>query len=145
MDRTDALKLFHAILDASMEDRRERGGVPLSFFLAMPNHELVHVPAVPGFDAGDMAETVRGISEQFGARYVVTVGEAWVSVRETVEGVRPSQDPERTEALMVSIDGPDLERVASVEIRPDGTLGEPVIRDAFGGRMANLSGMTGIN
>jgi len=145
MDRADALELFQVIVNAAMECRREHGEVPLTFILAMPNHELVHVPSVPGFDAGKMAETIRGISEQFGARYVLSVGEAWVSARTTIEGVRPSQDPERTEALMVSIDGPDLERIASVEIRPDGTLGEPVFEDTFYGRMANLSGMAGIN
>jgi hypothetical protein len=32
-----------------------------------------------------------------------------------------------------------------VEIRPDGTLGEPTIEGTLDGRFTNLSGMVGIN
>lgn len=145
MDRTEAINLFDAIVNSTIEYRRDHGEVPMSFVLALPDNELVHVPAPPGFDAGDMAEVIRGMADQMGARYVLSIGEAWVSVRKQVEGVRPSLDPDRTEAILVSIDGPDIERLAMIEIRPDGSFAEPTIEDTFMGRMANLSGMVGIN
>jgi hypothetical protein len=140
MNRTDAIDLFTTILNTSMEFRLTRGELPMSFLLVMPNGDLIQIPPVVDDDKDVMVALVRNLAKQMGARYVLSVGEAWVSARNQVEGVRPSEDPARMEALIVSIDGPDLERLALVEIRPDGTLGEPNIQDVFSGRLANLSG-----
>lgn len=145
MDRAAARTIFDNIVAASMDFRRQHGEVPLSFILVMPDDRLVQVPALPGVDAGGMAHAVRTLSENVGARYVVSTGEAWVTVRDTVEGPAPSEAPDRTEAIMVTIDGPDLQLLAMVEIRPDGTLGEPTFENTLEGRFTNLSGMVGIN
>lgn len=149
MDRTDAIDFFNTTLNTSMEFRRTHGEVPMSFLLVMSNGDIVRIPPVVDddkdvmvalVDKDVMVAIVRNLAKQMGARYVLSLGEAWVSARNTVEGVRPSEDPARMEALIVSIDGPDLERLALVEIRPDGTLGEPNIQDVFSGRLANPSG-----
>lgn len=145
MDRAAARTIFDNIVAASMDFRRQHGEVPMSFILVMPDDRLVQVPALPGVDAGGMAYAVRTLSENLGARYVVSTGEAWVTMRDTVEGPAPSEDPDRTEAIMVTIDGPDLQLLAMVEIRPDGTFGEPTVENTLEGRFTNLSGMVGIN
>ena len=145
VNKKAARDLFDNILEASMGFRRQHGEVPMSFFLVMPDDRLVQVPAQPGVDAGRMAYAVRTLSENMGARYVVSTGEAWMTVRDTVDGPAPSEAPDRTEAILVTVDGPDLQLVAMVEIRPDGTLGEPTIEGTLDGRFTNLSGMAGIN
>jgi len=146
MDRTAARTLFDNILKASMEFRLQHGEVPMSFILVMPDDRLVQVPAIPGVDAGGMAYAVRSLSETVGARYVVSTGEAWVTSRDTIDGPAPSEAPDRVETIMITIDGPDLQLLGMVEIRPDGTLGEPDINDhTLEGRFTNLSGNVGIN
>lgn len=148
MNRTAARTLFDNILEASMAFRLEKGlQVPMSFILVMPDDRLVHVPALPGVDAGTAADAVRSLSETVGARYVVSASEAWVTARDTVEGPAPSEAPDRREVIMVTIDGPDLQLLGMVEIKPDGTMGEPDIHAgiALEGRFTNLSGNVGIN
>jgi len=145
MDRTAARTLFDNIIRASMDFRLQHGEIPMSFILVMPDDRLVQVPALPGVDAGGMAYAVRSLSETVGARYVVSTGEAWVATRDTVEGPAPSEDPDRVETILITIDGPDLQLLGMVEIRPDGTLGEPRIEETIEGRFTNLSGMVGIN
>lgn len=145
MDRAAARTIFDNIVAASMDFRRQHGEVPMSFILVMPDDRLVQVPALPGVDAGGMAYAVRTLSENVGARYVVSTGEAWVTARDTVEGPAPSEAPDRTETILITIDGPDLQLLAMVEVRADGTLGEPQIEDTLEGRFTNLSGMVGIN
>ena len=146
MDRSAARNIFDKIVAASMDFRRQHGEVPMSFILVMPDDRLVQVPSLPGVDAGGMAYAVRTLSGNIGARYVVSTGEAWMTARDTVDGPAPSESTDRTENILVTIDGPDLQLLAMVEIRADGTLGEPTIfEDTIDGRFTNLSGMVGIN
>lgn len=146
MDRSAAINIFNTTIAASMDFRRRRlGEVPMSFFFLMPDDQIVQVPAMPGVAMDDMTNAVRTLSETVGARYVISTGEAWMAKRNTLEGPAPSEAPDRKEVILITIDGPDLQMLAMIEIRPDGTLGEPTIKDKIGGRFTNLSGMVDIN
>lgn len=146
MDRTDARTLFDNILRIAMQFRiQEKKEVPLTFLLVMPDGSLAHVPNIPEIDVGQMAKFIRDASRRVGARYVVSTCEAWMSTREPkVDGPAPSEDPDRVEVLMATIDGPDLQLMGTVEIRPDGTLGEPHVHETTKGRFTNLSGLAEI-
>jgi len=133
--------LLDDMVQMAIRVRREHGEVPAMFVLIPPGiRNPVCLPAIPGVDKGQMAEIIRRTAQKSGAKYVAWVGEAWVSTRTGVDGTAPSGDPERQEAIIVSLDGAGVQMIGMVPIHPDGTLGEPVVGLHGTGRMTNLSG-----
>lgn len=138
MDIIKATELFEKIVEISMSVRLRHGEIPMSFLFVIDDTVVkVPTPLVP--DNQMVATIIREMAQVVGAEYVIQVCEAWVSHNEC-STLPPSQQPDRTEALLVSLDGPDLKLLTTIEIRPDGTLGVPKKADHFTGRMAGLSG-----
>ncbi len=139
MDKIAARSLFDTVVKASVDYRREQGEIPMSFIFVLPDGRIFQLPPVPGEDGAEISMAVRSLAVTMGARYVLSVGEAWISSKDPEEGIAPSEDPERIEAVMVTIDGPDLRLLCHVEIKENGSLGEPEISEDFGGRFTDLS------
>jgi hypothetical protein len=139
MDDKTAREIFEATLRASISYRQNyRQEVPLSFLLVYPDGRVGHLPAVEGASKQELVEFVRSVSAKSGAVYVLSVGEAWCSA---TPGAPPSQQADRFEVLMVTIEGPDLHLVATVPITKSGTVEqEPEVVDNFSGTFSNLAG-----
>lgn len=110
-----------------------------SFLFVMPDGTLSALPAPPILDNQTVALVVRKMAQLVNAWYVIQVSEGWMTTQDCSE-LPPSQQPDRVEVIMVSLDGPDLRLLTTIEIRPDGTLGEPQKSESFSGRFAGLSG-----
>jgi len=130
MDSKAATKIFEATLSASISYRENfLREVPFSFLLVTPDGNIGHVPVVPGATEAQMVETVQGLAVKYGAVYVLTVGEAW------------EDRPTPTKVLMVSIEGLDLNLLATVRISESGgILGQAHIVEDFVGKFPNLVG-----
>jgi hypothetical protein len=139
MDPVEVNELFDKIVEISMSARLAHGEIPMSFLFVMPDGTVVKVPTPPVPDNRMVATIIRKMAQVAGAEYVIQVCEAWMSQNEC-STLPPSQQPDRVEALLVSLDGPDLKLLTTVEIRPDGTLGVPNKAESFTGRMTGLSG-----
>ncbi len=139
MNPVEVVELFDKIVELSMAVRLEHGELPMSFMFLMRDGTVVKVPTPPIPDNQMIALAIRKMAQVAGAEYVIQVCEAWMSQNEC-DGIPPSQQPDRVEVILVSLDGPDLKLLTTVEIRPDGTLGVPNKADSFTGRMAGLSG-----
>lgn len=148
MDKNEAREIFDKVLEASIAYRKEHGEVPMSFILIFPDGRMIQVPNIPKASAAQNAEAVRSLSLSVGARYVISTGEAWMTFRNPSEvrgGVAPSKHPDRIETILISIDGPDLQLLATAKINPDGTIEAPEVLPSPEGRFTNLSGLAGIN
>lgn len=143
MDQNDAKLVFNGVVDAAIKYRRDIGEVPLTFMLVMAKEHLIHLATPPDMDPRDMAETIRQAAGRSGARYAVSVGEAWMSVWSEDH---VADHPEQVDVIMATIDGPDLQLCAVVEVFSDGSVGDPVFGvEGIAGHFTNLSGMVGIN
>lgn len=144
MDPVEVNELFDKIVELSMAVRLEHGEIPMSFMFLMRDGTIVKVPTPPIPDNQMIALAIRKMAQVAGAEYVLQVCEAWMS-RNECDGLPPSQQPDRVEVILVSLDGPDLKLLTMVEIRPDGTLGAPNRVGPFTGRMTGLSGAAPTN
>ena len=139
MDPVEVSELFNHIVEASMNMRREHGEIPMTFLFLMPNGTLSRVPTPPIQDNHVVANIIRKRAQLEGAEYVIQVSEGWMTTSDCSE-LSPSQQPDRVEVLLVSLDGADLKLLTTIEIRPDGTLGDPKTAELVSGRMTSLSG-----
>lgn len=137
MNSSQALNFVDIVIETAISYRKQYGEVPLSFLFIFPDGKIapVQVPNVQDKDV--MVTMIRNRAQKEGAKYVVNVGEAWMSGK---PGAPPSQQADRIEVILINIDGPDLRRMTLIEIKPDGTIGEPVHHESATGRMTNLSG-----
>ena len=127
---------------------REGGDeVEMMFGFYHPANGLGMVPAavIPNHTETtvELAERVRLAAQKMGAVMVFHVCESWASV--APEGgelpkVRPSEDPNRKEIIMVTASGQNVSVCMMRDINPDGTLGEVQTVQGAGGTMSNLSG-----
>lgn len=104
------------------------------------------VPAVviPSSSKEDMLLKVRNMANEMQADLVFSVSEAWMSMNPL--GGRPSQDPNRMEAIVVSASGPGVRLVLTRQIYADGSLGD--VKTSWQveeGRFTNLSGKEMMN
>lgn len=144
-------KLAHEISENLMSIAskiRERGSeVEMMFGFYHPANGLGLVPAaaIPNRTetTAELAERVRSEAENMGAVLVFHVCESWASAP-TESGdppkMRPSEDPNRKEIIMVTASGENVSTCMMRDINPDGTLGEVQTTQAAGGTMSNLSG-----
>ena len=139
MDAKIARKIFDTTVKACISFRQSfRKEIPLSFLLVYPDGSVREVPAVAGISKQELADFVQGLASKSGAVYVLSVGEAWCS--SSSEGP-PSQQEDRVEVIMVTIEGPDLHLIATAPITEAGTVDqEPVVANTFSGRFSNLVG-----
>jgi hypothetical protein len=114
--------------------KEETGNViPISFFLLFNNESYKHIIVD---EVGDQTlEKIRKYALETGACYVFSASEAWAS--KTISG-KPSEQEDREEIILISAEGPGLNKVAQIRIFEDGTLGEPQISEAFSGRLTGL-------
>ena len=139
MDSIEVSELFEQIVEFSMSERLAHGELQMSFLFVMPDGTLSAVPTPPVSDNRMVALVIRKMAQMVGAKYVIQVSEGWMTTQDCSE-LPPSQQPDRVEIILVSLDGPDLKLLTTIEIRSDGTLGEPKKSESFTGRMAGLSG-----
>jgi hypothetical protein len=142
--REKALGVYNAAIQQALEFRRGGQEVTMTFFLVLPNGEkTVLVPAamLPTTDKDELVGIVRALATRVGARYVIHVSEAWMSAMNTEGDGAPSEQPDRQEVILASVDGPGLRRMTLVPILPNGGgFGEPTVTDSFGGRMTDFTG-----
>lgn len=154
--------LVGGILDQAVAFREGGDEIPPVFFLVtFPDGEAPIVYQVNpqpswGDDREGIAHRLRVESEKVGARYVVHLCEAWMSIPTREEAVAAGawvtagyslEDyPDKTENILLSVDGPDLNQILLHEIHADGSVGERQSVDGeFGGTFHNLSGHVGSN
>jgi hypothetical protein len=137
VSREQVLAAYEAVLQQALEFRKEGQEVDMTFFLVLPEKTVV-VPAamLPTSDKDQLALMVRALAARVGARYVIHVGEAWMSA--SGDGA-PSGQSDRQEVVVASVDGPGLRRLTFVPILPNGGFGEPIVTDQYGGRMTDFT------
>ena len=140
ISREQVLAAYEAVLQQALEFRKEGQEVAMTFFLVLPEKTVV-VPAamLPTSDKDQLALMVRALAARVGARYVIHVGEAWMSIMTTAGDGAPSEQPDRQEVVLASVDGPGLRRMTLVPILPNGGFGEPTVTDQYGGRMTDFT------
>lgn len=123
------------------------GGEEVQMMVAfsMPEEGVDLVPAnmIPHSDKQELTERVRILAAHLEAEAVFTVCEAWLSLNPLAG--KPSEDPARTEAIMVTASGAGVNFMLTREIGADGALGEVQRVQASGGRFTNLSGREMMN
>lgn len=142
ISRKQVLDTYDAVLQQALEFRKEGQEVAMTFFLVLPE-KTVLVPAaiLPTTDKDELVGIVRALAARLGARYVIHVSEAWMSTMNTEGDGTPSEQPDRQEVVIASVDGPGLRRMTLVPILPNGGgFGEPTVTDSFGGRMTDFTG-----
>jgi len=142
ISREQALGVYDAVLQQALEFRKEGKEVAMTFFFVLPEKTVV-VPAamLPTTDKDELASMVRAFAARVGARYVIHVGEAWMSAMPAGGGA-PSEQPDRQEVVLASVDGPGLRRMTLVPILPSGDFGEPTVTNEYGGRMTDFTDST---
>lgn len=140
VSREQALVVYERVLQQALEFRKEGQEVAMTFVLVLSEKTIV-VPAamLPTSDKDQLALMVRALAARVGARYVVHVGEAWMSAMTTAGGGAPSEQPDRQEVVLASVDGPGLRRMTLVPILSTGGFGEPTVTDQYGGRMTDFT------
>jgi len=140
ISREQALGVYDAVLQQALEFRKEGKEVAMTFFFVLPEKTVV-VPAamLPTTDKDELAGMVRAFAARIGARYVIHVGEAWMSAMTTAGDGAPSEQPDRQEVVIASVDGPGLRRMTLVPILPSGEFGEPTVTNEYGGRLATFT------
>lgn len=154
--------LVDGILEQAVAFRKGGDEIPPVFFLVtFPDDETPVVYQVNphpswGDDREGVARQMRVESEKVGARYVVHICEAWMSIPTKEEAVAAgawvsagyslADYPDKTENILLSVDGPDLNQILMHQIYPDGTVGErQTVEGEFGGTFHNISGHVGSN
>jgi hypothetical protein len=159
--REQAITLHKGIFDCACTIRR--GGqevLPMAFFLVPDGPgslALIQMPLMME-DKDRAATAIRAAAQKVGAMYVAHVCEAWsVQTQDTDEGTAASAwiqagnsletFPGAIDIISVSMDGPGINQSWTVEVKKDGTLGEPSLFDSgcSTGRFTNLSGRVGEN
>lgn len=134
------LDVYEAVLQQALEFRKDGQEVAMTFFLIRPEKTVI-VPAdmLPTSDKDQLVLMVRALAARVGAQYVVHVGEAWMSPLTTTGDGAPSEQPDRQEVVLASVDGPGLRRMTLVPILPNGGFGEPTVTDQYSGRMTDFT------
>jgi len=126
---------------------RERGEeVQMMVAFSMPEDggvDLVPANMIPHSDKQELTERVRILAAHLEAEAVFTVCEAWLSLNPLAG--KPSEDPARTEAIMVTASGAGVNFMLTREIWADGALGVVQMAQASAGRFTNLSGREMMN
>lgn len=137
ISREQVLDTYETVLQQACAFRREGKEVTTTFFLVCPDRTLLLPSETLPPNKEQLAVFVQTAVSLLGARYVIHVGEAWVS--SIADGKAPSEQPDRTEVILVTVEGPGLRRIASIPILPDNTLGERTNFDTFEGRFTNFT------
>ena len=135
--REQVLDVYETVVEQACNFRQAGQEVVMTFFLILPDKTLLLPREALPDDKDDVLRMVRAAATYFGARYVVQVGEAWVSC--IADGKAPSEQPDRMEAIIVTVDGPGLRRMTTIPILPGNTLGERQDADEFGGRFTSFT------
>lgn len=140
ISREQVLDAYNAVIQLALELRKEGKEVTMTFIFVLPEKTVV-VPAamLPTTDKDELAGMVRAFAARIGARYVIHVGEAWMSAMTTAGDGAPSEQPDRQEVVLASVDGPGLRRMTLVPILPNGEFGEPTVTNEYGGRMTDFT------
>ncbi len=133
MDRIAARNLFDRLVEITTNHYLTHNELPLGFILAFPDDRVVPVPAAPGVWGSEVTKAIQQISEVAGARYVLSAGETWML----------SPESESEDSVTVTVDGPDIQLVGTINV--DGRGGEVKIERGASDGFPNLSGMVGIN
>jgi len=140
--RDKVLSCFETIIEKVLEFKASGDFEGAVVFLFQEEKAILVPPSYLPSDKAELVGFVRGLSDYTEARYVVFACEAWVS---QTPGAPPSEQEDRTEALIITVDGPDLNRMVTVPLLPDGGFGERFQTNDYGGLFSNLSGNAGIN
>ncbi len=149
------------LLSQAVTFRKKGDEIPPTFFLvSFPENETPLVyqvdPSNWGNDKEGVAQQIRVQSEEVGARYVIHLCEAWMSIPSNEEalaagawinaGMSLASYPDKTENILLSVDGPDLNQILMHRIHDDGSIGERMnVEGEYGGNFHNLSGHVGCN
>jgi hypothetical protein len=156
--RKAAIEIHNGLWEKALGIRRSGEECEPMAFLLLPAGETFQIGMVPGWQYGGKEHHLAAIKQaaaELGAMYVVYICEAWMAGGDEAQaaaamawmqqGKSLREFPGATEQLRCTIDGPDLNRWWQVDIRPDGTPGEPEVADSpeASGRFVNLSGRMG--
>lgn len=130
----DYAQEFFDFLILNLCQLKEAGqDIPISFFLLLGDGEYKHIIVD---EVGDQTlGKIRKYAMESGAKYVFSASEAWAS--KNLSG-NPSEQEDRQKIILISAEGPRLNKVAHIRIFDDGTLGEPQISETFSGRLTGL-------
>ena len=109
MNKNTAVQIFYKLIELTKDYQNTHKEVPLGFVLVMPDNSVLSVPPSPDFTPKEAIEAIRSMSETTRARYILSSGET----RMIVPGA------ERSETATVTLDGPDLQFMATIEIMRD--------------------------
>lgn len=138
ISREQVLDTYEAVVEQACNFRKEGKEVTTTFFLVLPDRTVIVPASMAQTDSKQqLVAFVRATVAYMGARYVIHVGEAWVSM--IADGKAPSEQPDRTEVILVTVEGPGLRRIATIPILPDNTLGERTESNEFGGLFTNFT------
>lgn len=161
--REQVLTIYEGLIECARGIRlRGQEVIPMGFLLIREGDSfgiiqmpLAHLPSK------DMAaQAMRMVAAKVGASYAVHITEAWsvgvcdeasyedcVAAAAWINAGNELKDfPGAVEVLTASLDGPDVNRMTTIPIGADGSLGEPRVADGPAeGRFTNLSGRVGDN
>lgn len=135
--REQVLSVYESVVEQACNFRQAGQEVVMTFFLILPDKTILLPREALPDDKDDLLRMVKAAANYFGARYVLQVSEAWVSC--IADGKAPSEQPDRTEAIIVMVDGPGLRRMTTIPILSENTLGERQDVDEFGGRFGSFT------
>jgi hypothetical protein len=147
MTHDEIKNIYNAFVSTAIETFDKNEQTPLMFYFVKKN-EITAVPneiIVSLTDRDEVADFVRAAAKKWGAEYVITVSEAWVS--NTLDDTRPVRErDDRSSIILVAIDGLRLTGTTLIPIKDDRTLGEPTFYSSpSSGRFTDLAGSSEFN
>jgi hypothetical protein len=109
MNKNTAVQIFYKLIELTKDYQNTHKETPLGFVLVMPDDSVLSVPPSPDLTHREAIGAVRSMSETMRARYVLASGETRMIV--------PGE--EGSDTATVTIDGPDLQFMATIEIMRD--------------------------
>lgn len=158
--KEQALKIHEAVFKIACGIREGgREVLPMAFFLVPFGGQLGVIQApLTEFDNKDaVAAAIHFAAEQVGALYVIHICEAWSFIGKGDESLAAAAwiqagnsletFPGSVDIIHASMDGPDVNQAWTIEVKKDGSLGEPQLHtgNVTTGRFTNLSGRQGEN
>lgn len=139
LNKEKALEIAHELMGVAENIRKTGEQVEMMFAFWVPKEKKMRL--LPGAmlygDNTQVAAQVRRISDSIGATVVFTAVEGWLGRNPMV---RPSEDPSRQEAIIITASGAGINLMLTRQINEDGTLGKVDEVDGdVSGTFSNLS------
>jgi hypothetical protein len=139
--------IYDAFVSTAVETFDKNEQTPLMFYFVKKD-EITAVPTTivqSMSDRDQLSDFVKVAAKKWGAEYVITVSEAWVS--NTLNDTRPVRErDDRSSIILVAIDGINLKGTTLIPIKDDRSLGEPTFYSSVAtGRFTDLAGSSEFN